>query len=221
MTPRPRRRERALHIGALGVAAVATVALTQVPVSGAFSGVSGNTANSVSSAASFCTAAATTLYSSGDTWTDEAAPSVNHQSNLELRVRSLSAGNRHIWTGFALPPVPAHCELTQAQLNYYNKTPTSGRNIDVYRGAALWTADAILWSNEPGYLGPAVVNAATPSVPGWQEWVVTDHVRAHYAGGNTGFLLRDRTENSGTSREQVYYDRQNSTYRPNLVLTWG
>ena len=219
-----RTRGGLVRLTGFGVAAAATVALTQVPVSGAFSAVNGNAGNSVASAASFCTAAPTTLYSSGDTWTDESSTSANHQNNLELRVRSLSGGDRHIWTGFALPTVPARCELTQAKLSYYNKTPTSGRNVDVYRGdptAPLWTAGGITWSNEPGYLGPAATNAATPASPGWQEWIVTDHVRAQYTAGNNGFVLRDRSENSGVAYEQVYYDRQNSTFTPTLVLTWG
>ena len=222
--PRRQVRGRLLCGGTFGAAAAATLALTQVTAAGAFAGVNGNAANSVSSAASFCTAAPTTLYSSGDAWTDEAAQGDNHQTDVELRVRSSSAGDRHIWTGFALPTVPARCELTQAKLRYYNKAPVTGRNIDVYRGnpaSPLWTAASITWSNEPAVLGPAATNAATTSVPGWQEWVVTDHVLAQYTAGNNGFLLRDRTENSATAREQVYYDRQDATYTPSLVLTWG
>ena len=53
---------------------------------------------------------------------------------------------------------------------------------------------------------------------------MTEHVAAQYAGGvngNNGFLLRDRTENAGTPREQVYYDRQDANFSPRLVLTWG
>ena len=224
MTPRRRMHGRIVRLGAFGAAAAATVALTQVPVSGAFSGLSGNAANSVSSAASFCTAPPTTLYSSGDTWTDEAAPAANHQNDLELRVRSSSAGDRRIWTGFTLPTVPTRCDLTQAKLSFYNKIPTSGRNIDVYRGDPtdpLWTAATINWSNQPDHIGTAATNAATTTVAGWQEWVVTGHVLAQYANGNNGFALRDRTENSASPQEQVYYDRQDTTYRPTLVLTWG
>ena len=225
MTPR-RTRGRLVRLGAFGAAAAVTVALTQVTASGAFSGVQGNAANTVSSAPSFCTATPSTLYSSGDSWTDESSPSKNNQNDLELRVRSSSAGDRHVWIGFELPTAPAspHCQLVQAKLSFYNKLPASGRSIDVYRGnpgSPPWTAATILWSNEPGYLGPAVTNAATTAVPGWQEWVVTAHVLAQYAGGNNGFLLRDSSENSGTPREQVYYDRQDPTYRPTLVLTWG
>ena len=134
MTPRRVVRGGVLRLCAFGTAAAATVALTQAPASGAFSAVSGNAANSVSSAASFCTAGPTTLYSAGDTWTDESSTSTNHQNNLELRVRSLSGGDRRIWTRFALPTVPARSELVQAKLRLYNKTPNSGRNNDAYRG---------------------------------------------------------------------------------------
>jgi hypothetical protein len=223
---RRRGRARAVRLGALGVTAAATVALTQVTASGAFSGVAGNANDSVSSAASFCTASPDTLYSTGDSWTDESATSANNQNDVELRVRSSSAGDRRVWIGFALPTPPAspHCQLVQATLSFYNKIPTSGRTIEVWRGnpgSPLWTAATITWSNQPGSLGPAVTNDPTPTVPGFQEWVVTDHVRAQYSGGNNGFLLKDSAENSGTAREQVYYDRQDPTYRPTLVLTWG
>ncbi len=217
-------RGRVFRLCAFGTAAAATVALTQVPVSGAFSAVNGNAGNSVSSAAQFCTAGPTTLYSSGDTWTDEGSANANHQNDSEIRVRSSNAGDRHVWTGFALPAVPTGCQITQATLRYYDNDPDSGRNIDVYRGdpaSPLWTAATITWSNEPASLGPAATNAATTSVPGWQEWLVTNHVLAQYTGGNNGFLLRDRAENSSTPYEQVYYDRQHTTYTPTLVLTWG
>ena len=213
-----------VRLAAFGVGAAATVALTQVPVSGAFSAVNGNAGNSVSSAANFCTATTTMLYSSGDTYTEEGAAGANHQNDTEIRVRSSNSGDRHVWTGFTLPAVPTGCQLTQAKLRYWNNDPDPGRNIDVYRGdpaSPLWTAATITWSNEPAYLGPAATNAATTSTLGWQEWVVTDHVVAQYGGGNNGFLLRDRTENSSTPYEQVYYDRQHTTYTPTLVLAWG
>jgi hypothetical protein len=89
----------------------------------------------------------------------------------------------------------------------------------------MWTAADITWNNEPiNPLGPQATNAQTTSTAGWQVWTVTDHVLAQYAGGvngNNGFLLSDRTENAATAREQVYYDRQDATYSPRLVLTWG
>jgi hypothetical protein len=221
-----------LRLGAVATAAVATVALSQATASGSFVGVSKNAGSSAVSAASFCTSAPTTVSSGGDSWTDgsSGAMDTNHQNDLDLRVRSSSAGNRHVWVQFVLPaiPDPAHCQLVGAALSLYNKAPVTGRNIDVYRGnptSRRWTAADITWNNEPvNPLGPAATNAQTTSTPGWQVWTVTDHVLAQYAGGvngNNGFLLKDRAENAATAREQVYYDRQDATSAPRLVLTWG
>jgi hypothetical protein len=217
-------------VAVLGVVATVTVALASQPAAGAFNGLTGVHGGTVSSAASFCTATPTTLYSTGDSWVDESATSANHQNDLELRVRSSSAGDRRIWIGFALPGLPApstHCQLERATLSFSNKIPFAGRNVDVYRGDPTdpaWTAATVTWDNDPDFVGSASTNAATTSTPGRQEWDVTAHVVAQYADGNNGFLLKDRAENWATTtpaREQVYYDRQDVTHRPTLVLTWG
>ena len=226
MTARRPAPRRWLRIAAFGAAVAATVGITQVPVAGAFSGVTGNVSNSASSAASFCTATSTTLLSSGDTWTDEAAANYIGQNDLEINVRSSTTGERYVWTGFALPAVPAHCVLVRAELSYYNKTPSPGRYIDVYRGnpasTPFWTAATLTWANQPPTpLGPAAVTAATTSTPGWQRWDVTGHVTSQYSGGNNGFVLKDREAYASPGVQQVYWDRQNTTYTPTLVLTWG
>jgi hypothetical protein len=230
--PRGLGRGRVLRLGAVATAVTATVALSQATASGSFVGLTGNASDKASSAATFCTSAPSTLFSVGDSWTDETsgATDTNHQTDLDLRVRSSSAGDRHIWVQFVLPaiPDPSHCQLVDATLSLYNKAPVSGRNIDVYRGnptSRTWTAADITWNNEPiNPLGPQATNAQTTSTAGWQAWTVTDHVLAQYAGGvngNNGFLLRDRTEAAATAREQVYFDRQDAIYSPRLVLTWG
>jgi hypothetical protein len=231
VTSRGKMRSRAVRLVAMGAAGAATVALTQVTASGAFSGAAGNTVNSVSSAPTFCTAAPKTLYSSGDAWIDETSgfTDTNHQNDLDLHVRSSSGGDRRVWIGFSLVPDPnpdpAHCQLKTATLTLYNRAPSLGRNIDVYRGnptSRIWTAADVTWTNQPvNPLGPAVTNAMTTGVAGPQQWVVTDFVAAQYASGNNGFLLRDRNEGSGTPSEQLYYDRQNGSNSPTLVLTWG
>jgi large repetitive protein len=227
---RRKLRSTALTAAALGAVATVTVTLAQQPAAGAFTATTGVNGGTVSSASSFCTATPTTLYSTGDSWVDEAAPAANHLSDLDLRVRSSSAGDRRVWIGFALPGLPApstHCQLERATLSFSNNIPVAGRNIDVYRGDPTgppWTAATVTWDNDPDFVGSPATNAATTSTPGRQEWDVTAHVVAQYADGNNGFLLKDRVENSATTtpaREQVYYDRQDTTYHPTLVLTWG
>jgi hypothetical protein len=63
----------------------------------------------------------------------------------------------------------------------------------------------------------------TTSTSGWQYWEVREHVVAQYGGtsANNGLVLLDNEESTGTGQEQVYYDRQDGTRHPTLVLTWG
>ena len=220
------RRAPVLRLAAVALAAVATAALTQSTAGASFAGTTGNAGDKVSSAATFCSTAPTTVLSAGDSWTDEANTSANHYDDLNLYVRSSSAGDRrHTWIRFDLPAVPARCDLVQAKLSFYATASAAGRNIDVYRAnpaATPWASTTIWWGDEPTVATPPATNAVTTGAPGWQQWTVTALVQAQYpAGANNGFLLRDRVENAGTAQQQVYYDRQNATYYPRLVLTWG
>jgi hypothetical protein len=104
-------------------------------------------------------------------------------------------------------------------------TPAAGRTIDVYRvdpTAPSWSEASTYWNNQPTSTGTAATSASVVSA-GWQEWTVTSIVTSFYAGTNTGFLLRDRTEGSGTAYWQLYGSRENGTAanRPQLVLSWG
>jgi len=226
-----RRRTRVRRpLAALGIAAVLTVTLAQVPVQAAFRATSGSTGNSVGSAASFCTAAPTTLYSAGDAWVDRNAATTNTQNDVELRVLASPSLTRRIWIRFDLPASPGpHCSVAQARLRFYNKTPTANRDVVVRRGTASatpWTADMITWNNQPVPTGTAVGSetAKTTWTPGWQYWNVTTLVNEQDAGGttgNNGLVLLDGAESSGSGQQQVYFDRQDATYHPTLVLTWG
>jgi hypothetical protein len=211
---------------AIGVLTVLTVVLAQQPAGATFVAQTMDTGNSVSSAASFCTAPGTAapINPEGDSWTNESAVDDTHQNDLGLHLRSYSGANYRTWIRFVLPTPPHNCALTNAVLKVYDNTPSSStRTIDVYRGdptAARWTSAAISWRNQPSGVGTPV-GAPTPTGAGWQQWSVADHVNSQYTDGNNGFLLQDHTENSGTAREQVYYDLQDSTYPSQLILTWG
>ena len=201
-----------------------TVALVSTSASGAFTGSTANGGNSVASAGDFCTAPGTvTLTSDGDSWVNEAAGNDNHVNDLQVYVRSSSAGDRRTWIRFVLPTRPTGCVLSGATLNFYARTPTAGRWIDVYRGdpaGPQWTSSSITWATQPAHIGTAVGHS-TGSSAGWVNWNVLDHVRAQYTNGNNGFVLRDRTENSPGAVDQLYDDRQNGATSPSLVLTWS
>jgi hypothetical protein len=213
------------RIAVLLSAAGLTVALASSTAHGAFSAATGDTGDSVGTAASFCVAPGTTstATSAGDAWTDEAATTTNHGGDAFLAVRSSSAGDRRTWVRFTLPSPPTHCTVASAVLSLYARTPASGRTIDAYRGTYItpvWTSTGITWANQPAAAGTAV-GTASRSTAGWQTWTVTAHVQDQYANGNNGFVLRDRTENAGVSVEQVYDDLQTPATAPTLVVTWG
>ena len=53
------------------------------------------------------------------------------------------------------------------------------------------------------------------------DWGVTSHVQAMYSGTNTGFLIRDATEN-GPGADQAFNSREKGADNPpQLVITFG
>ena len=229
MTSRRWARVGGLRAAAFATAAVATVTLTQVQASGTFAGSTANGSDRITSKASFCAAAPTTLYAAGDTWVDQSNPSSNHQHNLDLHIRASPTQAKRTWIRFNLPAAPQFCTLTAARLRFYNRTPSTGRTIVVRRGVASatpWAPELINWGNQPAVIGTAATSETTltTGTPGWQYWNVKGHVDAQYAGGatgNNGLVVLDNAEATGGGQQQVYYDRQEPTGFPTLVLTWG
>jgi hypothetical protein len=224
---RHRIRRLARPLAALGVAAGLTVGLAQQTTTAAFTATTGDTGNSVTAAASFCaTPGGTTVIASADTTTYQQSPTSVYGSSGDVGVGSQSGQNGRVLVKFTLPPLGAHCVVTGATLRLYAHTPATGRTIDVYRvdpaAAPAWSEVSTHWNNQPATTGTAEGTTSLFSA-GWQQWTVTPMVTSFYAGTNSGFLLRDRTEGSGTAQWQLYSARENATtaQRPQLVLTWG
>jgi hypothetical protein len=226
---RPGRR-RVLRSGrrlaVVGAAAAFTVLLAQHTTTAAFTAQTGDAGNSASTAASFCaTPGGTTVAASADTTGYQQNPTTLYGTSVDIGAGSGSGANGRVLVKFALPGLGAHCVVTAATLRLYAHTPQAGRTIDVYRvdpAAPAWSEASTNWNNQPTTTGTAVGVASLASA-GWQQWTVTSMVTSMYAGTNSGFLLRDRTEGSGTPYWQLYAARENATVanRPQLVLTWG
>ncbi len=226
MTARSPRRRRLWQGAAVAVAGTLTVALSQSTTTAAFTAQTGDTGNSVTAAASFCASpGGTTVGASADTTGYQQNPTTMYGSGVDTGVGSASGANGRVLVKFTLPALGAHCDITAATLRLYAHTPQAGRTIDVYRvdpAAPAWSEGTTNWNNQPVTTGTAVGVASLASA-GWQQWTVTSLVTSMYAGTNSGFLLRDRTESSGTPYWQLYAARENATAanRPQLVLTWG
>jgi hypothetical protein len=73
----------------------------------------------------------------------------------------------------------------------------------------------------PSVVAGTAVNSASLAAAGWQQWTVTSIVNSHYAGTNSGFLVRDSVDSAPAPGFWQLYDSRSKTNKPELVLTWG
>jgi hypothetical protein len=222
--PRSRRRARLWQGAALALAAALTGTLTQHTTSAAFTAQTTDGGNQATASSNFCASSGgTTLIASADTTGYQTNPTTTYGANVDIGVGSSAGANGRVLLRFSLPALAAHCDVTAAALRLYAHTPVAGRTIDVYRvdPGGTWSEGTTNWNNFPATTGTAVGSASLGSA-GWQQWTVTSMVTALYAGTNSGFLVRDRTE-GGAGIWQLWAARENGTVanRPQLVLTWG
>jgi hypothetical protein len=213
-----RSASRTHRILLLGVLLAAAAGATAVAASQA---VTSQNLTSWNAAAALCSSPQTVTASvSRDSYVLQSAGSSNFGTSSDLFVQSKSgSSNRRTLLAFTLPSAPAGCSLTAATLRLWQTAGVSGRTIDVYRAAASWTEGGVTWNNHPAVAGTAV-GAASSSSSGWRTWNVLVHTEALYSGTNTGFVVRDRTENDPNSPEQKYSSREGVS-DPQLVLTFG
>ncbi len=163
---------------------------------------------------------AQTLSGAADSWVDEGSPTTNNGTATTLRVTSRSPANdTRALLQFALPTIPAGCDVTAATLRLNNRTPVAGRTLQALRNTASWTEAGVNWNNQPATAATAAT-ATTPGAAAYMQWNVLTQVQAMYAGTNNGFLVRDQTEN-GANIAQVFDSDEASSNRPELVVTFG
>jgi hypothetical protein len=208
-----RLRYVALGLGVL----LASAAATAIAASNA---VTSQKLTAWNAAANLCSPQTITATPSRDSDVNQGSPTSNFGTSSDLYVQSKSgSANRRTLVQFTLPAVPAGCSLTAATLRLYNLSGVAGRTIDVYRAAASWTETGVTWNNQPAVTGTAV-GAASSSSTGYRTWDILAHAQALYSGTNNGFVVRDRTEDAGTSPEQKYQSREGGSNDPELVLTF-
>ncbi|MHA6780363.1 right-handed parallel beta-helix repeat-containing protein [Pseudonocardia saturnea] len=166
-----------------------------------------------------CTAAPVTVGADRDAWIEEKDPGKNYGSDSVLKVRAKSGEHSRALIRFALPAVPAGCQIVGAELRVHDGSPVAGRTIQALRVNGAWTEGGVTWANQPATTGTAAT-AATPSGSGTMTWNVTSMVQAMAAGTNHGFLLRDAST-SGDA-EQGFHAREKAPDQPpQLVITFG
>jgi hypothetical protein len=164
-----------------------------------------------------CTSSTATAESVADSWILESSPSSTHGGDSVLKVESKSGANARALFRFALPSIPAGCEVVQAKLRLYSSAYKDGRTLEAVRLGASWTESDVTWANKPATAGTA---ATTTSGSGYREWTVTAQVVEMYTNGNYGFLIRDATENGGGFDQGFHSRRKGSDNPPQLVITF-
>jgi large repetitive protein len=206
---------------AVAAAAVALIGAAAGTTFSAFSGSTSSAGNTFAAAASFggCASAGTvTAAANIDSWVDQASASSNFGSDQILKVKreSGSKANRAL-VRFNLPAVPAGCSVTGATLRLYAGSASTGRTLQALRLGATWAENTVRWTGQPATTGAA---ATTTSVSGWNEWGVTSHVQAMYAGSNNGFLIRFDVE-TNPAAEMQFHARNKGSQHPELRITFG
>jgi len=224
---RPGRRGSLARIGgslaALCLAAASTVALAQHSSTAAFTAQTGDTGNTVTSAASFCAVPGGSTQSVlNDTYVDEAVPTTARGGATTLRVASGAGAVAHAYLRFTLPVLQPHCSLTGATLRLHATSSQGPGTMLVHRASTTWTSAANTWSTVPRP-APAGTGVGAPAgSAGWHEWDVTTLTQELLAGANDGFLVKDAVETDPV-RATLYESLDSLTVanRPQLVLTWG
>jgi large repetitive protein len=158
-----------------------------------------------------CAGSTVTLGAAADSWILQDSANQNYGTDSVLKVDTKSNANARAVVRFALPAIPAGCQVTNARLRLYASSYKDGRTLQALRLLTSWTESALTWNNQPQTTGTA---ATVASGSGYREWTVTSQVQAMYApGANHGFLVRDAAENGG-GLDQGFNSREKGSGQP-------
>jgi hypothetical protein len=207
----------------MAAAGTFTVLLAQHTTTAAFTAQTGDSGNTVTTAASFCAVpGGTTLSVTNDTYVNEADPATARGGSTTLRVASGAGAVAHTYLRFTLPPLENHCRITAATLRMYAVSSQGPGTILVHRASATWASATNTWNTAGRPVAAGTGVGAPAGASGWHEWTVTTLTTELYAGTNHGYLLKDAVE-TNPARATIYESLDSLTVanRPQLVLTWG
>lgn len=194
-----------------------------------------------------CTITATPATTSAviDATVRQGSATSNFGTLTSTTVSSASAANQRAYLKFDLttcsPTIPSSAVVRLATLRLYiTALPAACRTIDIFPATASWTETGITWNNQP--FGTAINNPATGSRTGSFNvgtpagcqnlatgtylvgGTVTSDVANFVAGSvtNFGWMLRDDTEGSATTRTVTFSSKELATVgqAPQLVVTY-
>jgi hypothetical protein len=191
------------------------------------------------------TATPTTTTAVADTTARQGSANSNFGALTTLTVSSASGANQRIHVRFDLttcnPTIPASATVRLATLRLYmTAVPAACRVYDLFPATASWVETSLTWNNQP--FGNTINNPPTGSRTGTFSvgtpagcqnqaagayvigGTVTADVASFVAGTatNFGWMIRDDTEGSGTTRTATFSAKELGTVaqEPQLVVTY-
>ncbi|HZC28263.1 MAG TPA: DNRLRE domain-containing protein, partial [Gaiellaceae bacterium] len=175
-----------------------------------------------------------TVTASGDTYADQSTLNAggNFGTNTTMLVESSQAlglgTNKRSFVKFDLSScsIPASAQIVSSTLNLYLSTaPTAARTYDAYRVTASWAETSLTWNNQPSVAASATSSIGTGTTSGTTlSWNVASDVQSFVSGSatNNGWLIRDSSESSSTTRRGTFATRETGTasQRPSLAITY-
>ncbi|MDP9250511.1 MAG: DNRLRE domain-containing protein [Chloroflexota bacterium] len=194
-----------------------------------------------------CTITATpaTTTAVADTTARQGSATANFGALTSLTVSSGSGINQRIYIRFDLttcsPAIPASATVRLATLRLYmTAVPAACRVYDLFPVTTSWVETSLTWNNQP--FGTTINNPPTGSRTGTFSvgtpvgcqnqatggyvtgGTVTTDVATFVAGSatNFGWMIRDDTEGSGTTRTATFSAKELGTVaqEPQLVITY-
>jgi len=222
------RRGRIWQGAAAALAAALTVTLTQNTTTAAFTAQSGDSGNSVTARADFCTAPGRvdtlpdTGYPTVDTGIYQTQPTTKFASNPTIGTISSANAVARSLIKFTLKGKPAGCVVASAVLTLRVSNGTVGSTIQVFRAAAAWDPTTVDWTSDPGIVAGSATSAPSAANGFPVQWNVAPQVTALYAGPDYGFEIRDAAEGVGNNT-QLFHSMEATMVanRPKLEITWG
>jgi hypothetical protein len=191
------------------------------------------------------TATPTTTTAVADTTARQGSATSNFGTLTTMNVSSGTGVNQRIYVIFDLtgcsPAIPTSAVVRLATLRLYmTAVPAACRVLDLFPATASWGETTLTWNNQP--FGTSINNPPTASRTGTFSvgtpagcqnqsagayvtgGTVTSDVAGFVAGSatNFGWMIRDDTEGSATTRTATFAAKQLGTLaqEPQLVVTY-
>ena len=145
-----------------------------------------------------------------DSRVDEARPTTNYGTDLQLRVDAGTGADTESFIRFSVSGVAG--TVTRATVRVY-VTSGSVDGPDVHLTGSQWTETGITWSNRPARVGSVLDDAGAVPTGSWIELDVTGVVTGN---GVYSFVLA-----TGSTDGTNLASRQDPANKPQLVISFG